>query len=237
MKSKIFITVLVFLCICSIFLNGILIMREDYINKLFVKLGLKEEILKTDLTLIGWENCIKYMNYNADITFFGDSIVSGGDFKKYFPEIETIINLGLPGDTLYGMYNRIEMLISTNPKKIFILGGINSLKNTNIESCVMRYDTMISDIKEGVPNVQLYIQSVLPISEEKERICADNSMIRQFNQRLEAISQKYNCIYIDLYSLYEKDGYMNPELTSDGVHLKPEAYNLWAVKIKDYIEK
>ena len=81
------------------------------------------------------------------------------------------------------------------------------------------------------------IESILPISWEKEKECADNSVITAFNQRLENLALEKNITYIDLYSLYVLNGEINPELTKDGVHLQPSAYEYWFCEIEKYINE
>lgn len=110
------------------------------------------------------------------------------------------------------MKQRIISVSSVNPEKVFVLGGINGLSDANI-------------------------QSVLPISKAKELGVCHNTTIQQFNQGIKTLAEERNMIYIDLYSLYEVNGEMNPDLTRDGVHIWPEAYESWANTIKQYIER
>ena len=42
-------------------------------------------------------------------------------------------------------------------------------------------------------------------------------------------------VYDDIYNLYEKDGVLDPDLTVDGIHLQPYAYNIWAEVLKEYV--
>lgn len=38
-----------------------------------------------------------------------------------------------------------------------------------------------------------------------------------------------------MFDLYENDGYMNEQLTSDGIHLQGKAYEIWISEIEQYI--
>lgn len=203
--------ILMIMFICSLVLNVIFINRGGYADRVLVKLGMKEPVVETDWTRVGWQRCMEYLDYDADIVFFGDSIL--------------------------GMKSRVEMLNSVSPEKVFILVGINSLTDSNLDRCTGWYDSLISDIEAELPEVEVYIQSVLPVSEEKEKTCADNTVIKDFNGNLRDIADEYECQYIDLYPLYEQDGCMNPELTKDGLHLKTEAYNIWADAIEGHINE
>lgn len=186
--------------------------------------------------MVGWERSLEQLNCDADIVFYGDSLTSGGNFQNYFPDWK-IVNLGIPGDSLQGMKNRAEMLSSVTPEKIFIMGGINSLTDKNSDSAFQDYKNMLNAVLDAVPDAQIYIESILPISLEKEKECADNSVITAFNQRLESLALEKNLTYIDLYSLYVLNGEINPELTKDGVHLQPSAYEYWFSEIQKYVDE
>lgn len=208
--------------------------HAGYDEKLFVKLGFKEQTSKINEAVLSWERCLEKLEYDADVVFFGDSITCLGDFQKYFPNIK-ICNLGHGGDSLSGMINRISMIQSVNPEKVFLLGGINGLTDLNLDNCVSKYAQLLDLLEESLPDTEIYIQSVLPISSAKELSICHNSTITRFNAEIKELAETHDLEYIDLYSLYELNGEMNSQLTLDGVHIKPDAYDLWAEKISKYI--
>lgn len=69
---------------------------------------------------------------------------------------------------------------------------------------------------------------------QKAKVGKDKIIIA--NNIIKAIAQRSDCIYVDLWTLYEKDGEMPKELTRDGVHLFPKAYDRWMEAIRKYIE-
>lgn len=177
--------------------------RKEY------NLDIMEQIIgTTNWTLASWERSLEQLDYDADIAFFGDSITLGGDFQSYFSN-KKIINLGKSGDSLIGMEKRVKMLNFIKPEKVFIMGGINSLTDTNSDTAFQYYADMLDAIQVEVPDAQLYIESILPISEEKEKICADNSVIFEFNNRLKALADEKNMVYVDLHSLYVLNGFIS----------------------------
>ncbi len=174
------------------------------------------------------------MDVDADIVFFGDSITIGGAWADAFQDVN-IVNLGISGDSIRGMTCRVDMIASVRPEKVFILGGINSLTDHNSKEILKQYKNMLEKVHESVPEAEIYVQSILPISVEKEKECADNTIIDAFNTELEKLAAEAGATYINIHDLYELDGSMNPELTKDGVHLKPEAYNIWYKALKGYV--
>lgn len=206
------------------------------IDKVLVKLGLKEYQASINWILESWKSSLDAMDYDADIVFFGDSITRGGQWTDAFPE-ENIVNLGISGDSIRGMTNRVDMVASVTPEKVFLLGGINSLTDRNCGDIIEQYRALLENFKAAIPDADLFVQSVLPISMEKEKDCADNDVIAAFNEELEKLASEYGATYIDIHGLYTLNGSMNPELTKDGIHLKPEAYNLWYETISAYVKQ
>ena len=197
----------------------------------------RSNVSNKDSTVIGWKKSLAQLEYDADIAFFGDSITAGGQWQEWFPEYK-VINLGVPGNALEDMDERIDMLFAVKPEKVFIMGGINGITKVSIEPYVVRYDHIINEIQENLPGTKIYIQSVLPISVERgKRYNIDNEAIRNFNLELQRLAEDKNYVYVDLFSIYEIGGVMNPELTRDGVHLRDDAYGVWVEKIRPYIEK
>ena len=236
MQKKKWTVVLIVICILSLSCNALLINRGGYVDKVLVKVGLKEYEAPTDWTLESWRSSLKAMDVDADVVFFGDSITRGGAWSDAFQDVN-IVNLGISGDSIRGMENRVDMIASVRPEKVFILGGINSLTDHNSKEILKQYKNMLEKVHEAVPDAEIYVQSILPISVEKEKECADNTVIDAFNTELEKLAAEAGATYINIHDLYELDGSMNPELTKDGVHLKPEAYDLWYKAIEGYVYK
>ena len=184
----------------------------------------------------GWTNTLYKLNYDADVVFFGNSITKGGNFQNYFPNVKTC-NLGYPGDNLDEMILRIGQIKAVSPEKIFIMAGINGLYLQTEAVFESKYQIMVDSIKKAMPDAKIYLQSILPINHsmpQKAKVGKDKIIIA--NNIIKAIAQRSDCIYVDLWSLYEKDGEMPMELTRDGVHLFPEAYDRWMEAIRKYIE-
>lgn len=229
-----------FILLCAVAFIGIatscvLFFHGGYFDKVLVKLGLKKHPSETNWELKSWDSCLEKLDYDADVAFFGDSITRGGDFQDYFKNVKSV-NLGLSGDTLIGMKSRVSMVKNTTPEKVFIMGGINSLTDNNIELCVNDYAEMIELILADLPDIDIYIQSVLPTSVEKTDSSRNNETVERFNNELKKLAEKKNCTYIDLFSLFCKDGEMNSDYSVDGMHINEKGYAVWAEAIADFVE-
>lgn len=185
----------------------------------------------------GWTNTLNKLNYDADVVFFGNSITCGGDFQDHFMDVKTC-NLGYPGDNMDGMMLRIGQIKAVNPEKVFVMAGINGLQYQTEDVFENKYQRMVDSIKSAVPKADIYLQSILPVNHSmaNDYFYSSSDKIMKANRIIAKIAARSGCVYVDLWSLYEKDGEMPKELTRDGVHLFPEAYDRWADEIKRYIE-
>ena len=214
--------------------------KTNYINSKLERLGIMEidPTKRGDYwSIVGWTNTLEKLHLDVDVVFFGNSITRGSCFEKYFPNV-SICNLGYPGDNTDGMLLRVNQIKAVNPEKVFVMAGINGLHVQTEQVFTEKYATLVDSIKQAVPTAKIYLQSILPVnpsmkagkSPNKEKIAKCNEIVRK-------IAEQKRCFYVDLYSLYAVDGIMPEELTRDGVHLYPEAYDRWANEIKKYIEE
>lgn len=182
-----------------------------------------------------WNNCLKQMAISADAVFFGDSITFDGDFQSMFPD-KMVVNLGVPGNGISELINRANQVALVNPKKVFVLAGINGLKEDSLEYAVAKYKELINTLKEQNPEAEIYVQSVLPVSVDKELSYVTNDIIMKFNDSVKAMASECRIEYVDLHSVYYKNKQMDPKATRDGIHLKAEAYDRWVKIIKPLME-
>ena len=86
-----------------------------------------------------------------------------------------------------------------------------------------------------MPHAQIYLQSILPVSKDRERDYGTNTKIMEANSSIRRIAGERHCTYIDLHSLYINDGKMPDSLTEDGIHLCDKAYDRWYKHEERYI--
>lgn len=174
----------------------------------------------------GWTNSLRQLKVKADIVFFGDSLTYYGDFASVFPH-KVVCNLGLRGDTLDGMKKRLEQIQIVNPGVIFLMAGLNDVANCTADEFGVRYDTLIRVIHHILPKSEIVLQSLLPVNNVEFDISCDNKQIVGCNKRIRALATLHSIRYIDLYSLYLREGVLPKEMTVDGIHLKKERYQNW----------
>ena len=218
------------------FIGGV---KTNFFRRIGIRMGICEMNPKDrgDYWCIqGWTNTLEKLNYDSDVVFFGNSITRGGSFQNYFPNVKTC-NLGYPGDNMDGMMLRVKQIKVVKPEKVFVMAGINGLQMQTIDVFESKYQRMVDSIKSVVPDAAIYLQSILPVNHEMTKGGASAEKIKNANAIIKEIAQRSDCVYVDLWSLFEKNDEMPRELTRDGVHLKSEAYERWMEEIRKYIEE
>lgn len=127
------------------------------------------------------------------------------------------------------------MLQAAHPKKIFIMAGTNDLVHISIEEYKQLYLSLLTAIKDSIPDAQIFIESVLPTNHEMENY-APNNKVQKANRVAKELASKMGLKYINLYDLYvDKHNELPQKITKDGVHLYPQYYDRWAKAIKPLI--
>lgn len=175
-----------------------------------------------------------------DILFIGNSITDGGEWSELFqnPHIK---NRGISGDTTWGVYDRISILLKGKPAQIFLMVGINNApKGESPESIAKDIQHIIQKIKKESPNTEILVQSLLPVTTKYNMFLEHTSrweLIPYINQAILRITKQENIKYIDLFSFFvNNDGQMKPEYTNDGLHLLGKGYILWKEIISPYLK-
>lgn len=175
----------------------------------------------------------------GEIIFLGNSITEAGKWDIYFPS-QKPINRGIGGDNTEGMLARVHEIIAAKPSKLFIMVGVNdiSLQRSN-EVIIRQVKMLLRQIKAGSPQTKIYVQSALPICDEKltyKRLKGKEIQIENYNTLLKSLCNEMDILYIDIYSLLlEKPLTLNKKYTSDGLHINDEAYAIWADALRKYV--
>ena len=172
--------------------------------------------------------------FACDAVFFGDSITADGNFDELFPALR-VVNLGVYGDRLEDLLRRVPRVKEERPARIFLLGGINSLTPSNAESCAGQYRTLLVSLRRACPEADICVQTVLPVAEQTDQDAHINDAVRSFNRMLRELADELGMDCIDLYACYERDGFLDPALTRDGLHLNFNAYGPWADAVRPFL--
>jgi len=119
------------------------------------------------------DNAFIELNKSAkpgSIVFLGDSITDFFRLNEFFHGIY-VINRGIGGDTTDGVLKRLsESVFELSPSKVFILIGTNDIGGNKSESHVISNIAEIIDrIRDSCPETKIYLQSVYPVSNAKDK--------------------------------------------------------------------
>ena len=175
---------------------------------------------------------------SKDIVMLGNSLTEGGgDWGKRLGK-ENVINRGISGDEVMGVYDRLHQILPGKPAKLFLLIGVNDVSHDlSTDSIVYRIDQTLARIQKESPDTKVYLQSLLPINESfnrYKRLTNKTYQIPEINPRLEALAKEKKITFIDLFPLFVEKGtnVLRKELTNDGLHLNDKGYEIWVNAIK-----
>jgi lysophospholipase L1-like esterase len=171
------------------------------------------------------------------IVFLGDSITDRCEWNELFPA-NNVINRGISGDRTYGVLNRLDNIIKNKPSKVFLMIGINDLREgRNVVEVKNDYNKILKQLTENLPNTKIFVQSVLPVdTKQPTPKIKSNDSISNLNKEIKQLTEEYGLTYIDLFSVMaDTSGQLKPEFTHDGIHLSGNGYKVWNEAIKPYI--
>ncbi len=176
------------------------------------------------------------------------TVLAGDSLTLWFPvqllpEERSWLNQGISGETSSGLLRRLYVLDGTRPETIFVMIGINDLvRGYDDETILENQRQIIRELRRAHPTSQIVVQSILPHSgnkatwENSDRLLdIPNSRIRQLNLRLKAIADFEGAFFLDLHPLFATPtGFLQPEFSTDGLHLNERGYLVWRTAIKLY---
>ena len=175
-----------------------------------------------------------------DIVMLGNSLTDGGEFNELLNN-RHVKNRGIVGDIVQGLIDRIDPIIKGQPKKLFILTGVNDISHdVSADSIARAMEKLIVMVKQGSPRTKIYLQSLLPFNNdvrEWKLLKGRDHVVVEANALLEQVARRQGVTWINLYPLFVDDqGRLRADLTNDGLHLMGKGYLIWRDAIKPYIK-
>lgn len=189
------------------------------------------------------------------IVFLGNSIMQGGGNWNDRYESNNIVNRGISGDYTAGVMKRLDEIIFYKPKSVFLMIGINEFFADNSEKPEVNPENVaknilkIADIiTKHSPKTKVFIHTILPINNDQyfkvKKVnynFLQNSYTPSINSQVDETNSilKSNKQYevIDLHSIFINKAFkLDTNLSSDGVHLNENGYNLWVQETIELIK-
>lgn len=121
--------------------------------------------------------------------------------------------------------------------KIYIMLGMNDCGYGNTENFKERYSNLLQSLKEKQPDAIFFLMANLYISKEKDAENTEftNLNIRDKNVAIAELADGVTSFYLDYNALFmDEEGYLQNELTFDGVHFYAAGYQTLADFIMDH---
>ncbi len=180
--------------------------------------------------------------YFEDAVFVGDSLTDG--LKLYADTFGTFlsntgVNISDISSAIAANGKSItEQIKSSDAGKFYIMLGINDniFAESQINGFIRKYGYFVDMIKEYHPKSVIYIQSMLPVSAEKEKTSRfKNELIYKCNEELLNLAVEKGVYFLKVYEEFaDEKGHLKDEIAVDGVHFKTPYYTDWYNYLKTH---
>ena len=179
------------------------------------------------LSVSGTPETVDYTSSSAysKAVFIGDFVVSGISQFGFLPDAQVIASNSMTSDKLTGY---LDSIVSQSPDSVYIMVGINDLNygSRSVDDIYKYEQEFIEAVKSAVPAADVYVLSVLPVSQRFE----SSSKVKQAN--IDSLNNKFSenaaslgITYIDVASVYKDgSGYFGSSYTDSGYNLKSGYY-------------
>ena len=180
--------------------------------------------------------------YLQNALFVGDQRTVGLCTSQYFKGVNYLAAANVTNADLaflsvdmkeQGKHTLNEVLSSKNPKYIYIMSGINGIKN-GPQQCINEMKSVIEVIRLCCPDSIIFLESNIKYSKAAEGdfvSMGTNANIENYNEMLKSLADGQQIFFLDIAKLFEKDYALATAASRDGANLVDEAYQAWA----DYI--
>ena len=137
-----------------------------------------------------------------------------------------------------GRYMTIaEIVAATETKRLFIDLGVSDLRWYTPEEFIETYDTLLGIVKESAPDVEIYINSVVPMIESyAHSVGLTAEQNRDINRRLRAYCEEKGYGYVEMSDpVRDENGYLDRDCSASDYrfHLNRKGKALWVRALRE----
>jgi lysophospholipase L1-like esterase len=166
----------------------------------------------------------------------GDSITDEGEWTELLGL--NVKNRGISGDTTERILHRLDTILESKPKQVFLMIGINDLMNNgkSVTVTLEKYKKILREFQEKTPKTKVFVQSVLPVNNKVYLYWEDNNNVVRINSGLKNLAKEFNYEYIDIFVLLlDSENNLDTKYTVDGLHLNGHGYLVWKAVLEKYM--
>lgn len=184
--------------------------------------------------------------YFDDAAFVGDSITEGIKLYEVMTNATVVAARGINLDNVFtddqirtaqGNSTVMGALEAAAPKKIYIMFGANGVGWFTEQHFTDVYTKFVKAVKEQHPDSQIYLQSILPVTQEFDDSREDisNDKINRYNELVVEIAEEQKVHYLDVASAFKDEkGCLPEDSNGDGMHFGNKYYKKWFDYLKSH---
>lgn len=162
----------------------------------------------------------------AGCLILGDAVCQGIYEYEYLDAgtVSAGQNLCVASPDETGLTDMLLQAAADAPQKIFLVLGRGDIETRGEDAEVFaeEYKGMIETLKESLPDAEIYVNSILPVSEETARENEVYELIPEYNKKLSKLCESMNLIFIDNTEFMKEEYY-----EEDNVHMTAAFYSDW----------
>lgn len=176
-------------------------------------------------------------SFYDNAVFLGDTVANGISYYNFLSGNKIISDINLTIDKAYG---NLDQLAQTSPQKVFLMIGINDLNHgsKSVDSIFDSYSSLVNQIKAKLPNANIYVVSVMPISQSLEsKTYIRKANIDALNNKLKTLISVPGVNFLDLAPAFQTEsGYINDNVTGNGLSINYDYYGFLLNTIADMLK-
>lgn len=184
--------------------------------------------------------------YFDDAAFVGDSITEGIKLYEVMTNATVVAARGINLDNVFtddqirtaqGNSTVMGALEAAEPQKIYIMFGANGVGWFTEQHFTDVYTKFVKAVKEQHPDSQIYLQSILPVTQEFDDSREDisNDKINRYNELVVEIAEEQEVHYLDVASAFKDEkGCLPEDSNGDGMHFGNKYYQKWFDYLKSH---
>jgi lysophospholipase L1-like esterase len=181
-------------------------------------------LLQREATVVAKAQSTNFQKHRQLGILLGDSLSLWFPSDR-LPSTQLWLNQSISGDTTRNILRRLPDFAATRPRVIYLMAGINDLKNGATDAEVLwNLRQIITQLQYRHPQAQIVVQSILPT----RTAWLPSDRAESLNRQLAVLCKQTNVQYLDLYSkMVGDDSNLRSDLTTDGLHLNAKGYAVW----------
>lgn len=179
-------------------------------------------------------------SYFDDAVFVGDSLTYGLGAYEVLDASCVIAHTGINPQTILtsacieqtngASVTVLDAVRAAAPHKVYVMLGSNGVAFLTQDNIIEFYGEFLDELRAALPNAILYVESVLPVTHEKEAGDSRyaNSKIDALNDALLDLATEKGAYFVNVSeAIKDESGCLPAAASSDGMHFGVSTYNKW----------